>query len=371
MPANRIYINLGRLLAASIAVTGLLATEHHGIIKSGGLPVPGATVTATMGDKKVVTTSDDDGVYTFPDLADGIWTLNIEMLGFAKLTKEVGVTPEAPSPIWELKLLSADAMKAAVAAALAPPAPAATTATAPAAAPTTPAATPSTAPATTTAPATAPPATSAIAPAKPAAPAAGGNGAQNANSRPSIRQALQQRGTGFQRANVNTTGETGSVEADPSLNMASADLAQSSSDAVMLNGSISSGIDMPQQNDWGMGRGGMDGFGPGGMGMGMGGPGGDMAAGRWRRRTGWRTWWTRWWRTRRRRSWWHAWYARRWRTWRIWRWFPRRRPWRPRRWWSGRARWPRSGRTRLPEFLRQRAPDAASALQRESWFHSG
>lgn len=283
MPANRIYNNLGRLLVASIAVTGLLASEHHGVIKSGGLPVPGATVTATMGDKKVATTSDDNGAYAFPDLADGIWTINIEMLGFATLSKEVGVAPEAPSPIWDLKLLSADAMKAAVAAALAPPAaPAATTTTAPAspAVPSTPAATPSTTPSTTPAPAAAPPTTSAAAaPAKPAAPAASGN----ANNRPSIRQSLQQRGNGFQRANVNTTGDAAAGEPDPSLNLASADLAQSSGDAMMVNGSVSSGIDMPQQNDWGMGRGGMEGFGGpgglGGMGMGMGGPGGDMATG--------------------------------------------------------------------------------------------
>src|ERR1022692_1011661 len=159
MAANRISIYLGRLLVASIIVTGLLASEHHGIIKSGGLPVPGATVTATMGDKKVVTTSDDNGAYAFPDLADGIWTLNIEMLGFAKLTKEVGVAADAPpSPEWDLKLLSADAMKAAVAAALAPPpAPAATTAAAPVSPAATPAATPSTTPSTTPAPATAPP----------------------------------------------------------------------------------------------------------------------------------------------------------------------------------------------------------------------
>ena len=285
MAAYRIYTYLGRLLAASIAVTGLLASEHHGIIKSGGLPVPGATVTATMGDKKVVTTSDDDGVYTFPDLADGIWTLNIEMLGFGKVTKEVGVAPEAPeSPVWELKLLSADAMKAAVAAALAPP-PAAPATAAPAA-PVNAAGTPATTPSTTPTPAAAPPTTSAAAtPDKPATPAAPAGGAQSANSRPSIRQALQQRGTGFQRANVNTTGDAGAVEADPSLNMANPDLAQSSGDAMMVNGSVSSGIDMPQQNDWGMGRGGMDGGfgGPGGMGpMGMGGPGGpggDMAGG--------------------------------------------------------------------------------------------
>ena len=276
MAANRIYTYFGRLLVAYIAVTGLLASEHHGIVKSGGLPVPGATVTATMGDKKIATTTDDNGAYAFLNLEDGVWTLSIEMLGFATLTKEVGVDAGAPSAEWDLKLLSADAMKAAVAAALAPPsAPApVTTAQTPAAVP---AATPTT-PATPAPSAAKPPATvaGATTPARPTPSAVGGRGTQNANGRPSIRQSLQQ-GNGFQRANVNTTGDAAAVEADPGLNLSSADLAQSSGDAMMVNGSVSSGIDMPQQNDWGMGRGGMDGFGgPGGFG-GMGGPGGDMA----------------------------------------------------------------------------------------------
>src|SRR5882724_5341151 len=114
MAAKPIYIHLGRFIVACIAVTGLLASEHHGIVKSGGLPVPGVTVIATMGDKKVATTTDDNGAYGFPNLEDGVWTLNIEMLGFAKITRDVGIAPEAPSPRWDLKLLPADAMKAAV-----------------------------------------------------------------------------------------------------------------------------------------------------------------------------------------------------------------------------------------------------------------
>ncbi|SPE26782.1 hypothetical protein SBA6_1070016 [Candidatus Sulfopaludibacter sp. SbA6] len=139
MAANRIYTTLGRLLAAWIAVTGLVASEHHGIVKSGGLPVPGATVTAIKGDKKVVTTTDEQGIYSFPDLADGVWTIEVDMLGFTKVGNEVGIDSEAPSAQWELKLQTADALKAALAAAAAPPPAAATPATAPAASTTAPA----------------------------------------------------------------------------------------------------------------------------------------------------------------------------------------------------------------------------------------
>src|SRR5690242_4010612 len=100
MAATRMYNYFGRLMAACLAVTALLASEHHGVVKSGGLPIPGATVTATQGDKKQVTTTDEKGAYAFPELADGVWTLQVEMLGFAKSSLEIGVAANAPSPEW-------------------------------------------------------------------------------------------------------------------------------------------------------------------------------------------------------------------------------------------------------------------------------
>src|SRR3954466_5871335 len=107
MPVNRVNMKLGRLVAVCLAVSGLLASEHHGAVKSGGLPIPGATVTATQGDKKLVTTTDEQGAYSFPDLADGVWNIQVGMLGFAKTAEDVGVAANAPSPTWDLKLLSA------------------------------------------------------------------------------------------------------------------------------------------------------------------------------------------------------------------------------------------------------------------------
>src|ERR1700693_3758027 len=106
MASNCFSTNLGRFLAACIAVTGLFAAEHHGIVKSGTQPVPGATVTATKDDKKVVTTTDDRGFYSFPDLADGVWAVGVDMFGFGPLSKEIGVAPDAPSPEWQLQYLS-------------------------------------------------------------------------------------------------------------------------------------------------------------------------------------------------------------------------------------------------------------------------
>src|SRR5271157_3383610 len=269
MAANSLFKHLGRLMAACIAVSGLLAAEHHGTVKSGGLTVPGATVTATQGDKKLVTTSDDDGAYSFPELADGTWTIDVEMLGFGKLTRDVGIASDAPPADWDLKLLPPGANLAPTPAA--PAAPAVVTPAPPttaAAAPATPA-TPATATAAPTAPAT----TTATATPK-AAPAAkpqgrgnqtAARGTQAANGgRPSLTQAM----ASYQRVDVNATdgGAASGVENGVGNELASADLNQSAADSLLVNGSMSAGLNAPQQNDW---------FGgPGGMGMGMGGPGG-------------------------------------------------------------------------------------------------
>ena len=93
-----------RLTAVCVVVAGLSASEHHGTVSGAGSPIPGATVTAAQGDKKFVTATDDQGRYSFPDLPDGIWTLQVEALGFAKLSRDVGIAFDAPSPSWELRL---------------------------------------------------------------------------------------------------------------------------------------------------------------------------------------------------------------------------------------------------------------------------
>jgi hypothetical protein len=88
-----------------LAVLSLAAAEHRGQVNFNGLPVPGATVTAAGGGKKLVAVTDQQGAYSFPDLADGVWTIQVEMLCFATIRQEVAVGPDAPSPVWELKVL--------------------------------------------------------------------------------------------------------------------------------------------------------------------------------------------------------------------------------------------------------------------------
>jgi len=76
------------------------------------LPVPGATVTATHGTKKVTTFTDQGGAYSFADLADGAWKIEIEMQCFAPLQGEVTIAAQMPAARWEMKLLPAEQIKA-------------------------------------------------------------------------------------------------------------------------------------------------------------------------------------------------------------------------------------------------------------------
>jgi hypothetical protein len=289
MSLNRFHTHFGRLLAAWIAVAGLMAAEHHGTVKFGGLPVPGATVTAAKGDRKLATTTDENGRYAFADLSDGAWTIEIEMLGFARISNDVGIAFDAPAAEWNLKFLPMSAIMAPVA--VPAPKPAADAPATPAAAVTSAAApaTPAAAPATTTQTA------AAAAPKAPANGGAtrgqqanaargtpGGRGQSGANGgRPSLLAS-----NGYQRVDVNSSSD---VAAAPDTGLAAnemADLSNSADPSLLVSGSVSRGLDMPQGNDWFGGPGGrMDGIGgmggPGGMGgmNGMGAAGGDVAAG--------------------------------------------------------------------------------------------
>ena len=99
-----------RCFALVLAASGLPASEYHGAVKAGNLPLPGATVTATQGETKLVTTTDERGAFHFAELADGVWIIEVGMLGFDKISHEVGVSAGAPAPEWQLKFLSESAL---------------------------------------------------------------------------------------------------------------------------------------------------------------------------------------------------------------------------------------------------------------------
>ncbi len=222
----------GRFLSGLLIAGGLMAAEHQGVVRAGGLPVPGATVTLTQGSKKAVTTTDEHGAYAFSGLDEGVWTIEIEMLGFAKIRSEVAVGPSIWPPPWNLEMLPASSLMARKSAV-------AETA-------------------------------KAGADAHPPAPPFGG-----AAGRPALNG---RNGDNYQRLDVNAASlgniapATNGFGNDASL----AELTQSAADALLVSGSLSRGLDMPMHNDW-FGPGG---FRPGPAGMGpMGGPGGEPSAG--------------------------------------------------------------------------------------------
>lgn len=200
-----------RLMVAALCASllPLVAAQQSGVVKFAGLPLPGAMVTATQGDKKVTAITDQDGVYTFPDLADGVWTIRVEMQTFAPETKEIAVAPNAPSPEWDMKLLPLSEIKA--------------TAAAPAPKPAAAAGTP------------APTAANGAAPA---------NGAAAANGKKSKKKGAtevpQQTGN-FQRAEVNATGN-GAAQ-PPEETIAPGEAAAGAPDSMVVNGSVSNGIE--------------------------------------------------------------------------------------------------------------------------------
>jgi hypothetical protein len=102
----------GSVLLIGLAVSTLFAAEHRGEVMFHGVPVPGATVTAVRDGKNLVASTDEQGRYTFSDLAEGTWQMEVEMFGFAPAKREVSVAPAAPLLQWELTMLSLDEIKA-------------------------------------------------------------------------------------------------------------------------------------------------------------------------------------------------------------------------------------------------------------------
>ena len=207
------------LLCCVLALLSLkvFAAEHRGQVQFGGLPVPGAAVTATNGDKTLTAITDPQGNYIFPDLAEGTWKFQVEMLGFAVIQQDVVVAPGAPNAQWDLHMLSLSDLKA-VTAAAPPPTPAAAPSPSPKASPTlTASPSPAQAPNTKT----------------------GGKG--KAPLAPTNTQ------TAFQRTEVNATSSEAAAPppADPLANQNVTELTQRASDGFLVNGTANNGASSP------------------------------------------------------------------------------------------------------------------------------
>ena len=100
------------MLAIALSALTLSASDYRGQVTFSGLPVPGATIIAKQGDKAISVLSDARGNYSFPDLADGVWIVCVEMPGFGPIEQEITIAGATPPGEWNLKMLTLDEMGA-------------------------------------------------------------------------------------------------------------------------------------------------------------------------------------------------------------------------------------------------------------------
>jgi hypothetical protein len=93
----------------TLCAQSALAADHVGrVTLAGGVPVPGARVTATQGTSTLVTTTDTQGAYRFMGIAEGSWSIQVEMVGLSAQKREVTVangTTGMPTTEWQLSML--------------------------------------------------------------------------------------------------------------------------------------------------------------------------------------------------------------------------------------------------------------------------
>jgi len=89
----------------------VFGAEHYGVVRSGKKVIPGATVTATYDKYKLVTTTDENGIYVF-DIPDrGKWVFEASMFGFV-LSKEERTLVGAASVLdFDLELEAGEAIE--------------------------------------------------------------------------------------------------------------------------------------------------------------------------------------------------------------------------------------------------------------------
>jgi trimeric autotransporter adhesin len=104
-----VYIPVFCIALAICAAVPVAASPYRSLVTFGGLPLPGATIKATQkttqGTKTATAVSDQQGAFEFDDLADGDWTIEVEMQCFETIHAEVTVAPKMPVANWEMKLL--------------------------------------------------------------------------------------------------------------------------------------------------------------------------------------------------------------------------------------------------------------------------
>jgi hypothetical protein len=78
-------------ILAVLGVSLPLALAQSGTVTSGGQPIPGVIVRATMGERALTTASDENGAFQFSNMLPGTWSVEAEMFGFDALKRDVTI----------------------------------------------------------------------------------------------------------------------------------------------------------------------------------------------------------------------------------------------------------------------------------------
>jgi hypothetical protein len=98
-------ISMRHIVIALVAMLPLIGAEYHGTVKFNNLPMPGTIVTATQGDKKLSAVTAENGAFSFSDLSDGTWILEVEAAVFQPIKQDVVSGGGLPSPAFDMKML--------------------------------------------------------------------------------------------------------------------------------------------------------------------------------------------------------------------------------------------------------------------------
>ncbi len=90
------------------------AAEYHGRVSFNDLPVPGASITLIQDGHKISAVSNAEGFYSFPNVPDGAWTIEIQMSCFAPIKQNLVISGNTPAGDWHLEVLPLDQIRASI-----------------------------------------------------------------------------------------------------------------------------------------------------------------------------------------------------------------------------------------------------------------
>ncbi|HVY93475.1 MAG TPA: carboxypeptidase-like regulatory domain-containing protein [Bryobacteraceae bacterium] len=254
---------LALLLLAGVAA----ADVQNGVVRSGGQPIPGASVTVLCGTDKIPTITDEAGRFEVGGLPSTPCKYTVLIFGFEPAEKEAAAS--ATPLTFDLKLQERASIPVAPGAKPATPAPAPTPA--PAAQP------PAAAPQTPVDLGTRPSLTGNQGPGRGGQNGRGGQ--QNARNQ---QGGGQQGGGGFQALSLTQNSDVIGSDSPTIAEDTNGGAGAGAGDAFTVNGTLSQGVQAQAGDGFGFGPGGPGG--PGGFGFGgpggPGGPGGDFGGGR-------------------------------------------------------------------------------------------